>query len=206
MKTLLQITSSIYADVGQSTGLAKRYVASWREAHPDGKVIVRDLAKDPVPHIDAARFGAFISKPEERTAEQQEVVDYSDALIDELRQADVVVLGLPMYNFAIPSTLKAYFDHIARAGITFRYTEKGAVGLLKNKEVVVFAARGGAYAGTPLDTQTAYVVDFLAFLGMDTVEFVYAEGLAMGDERKQNALAKAHVAIERLVAPELIAA
>ena len=71
MKTLLQITSSIYADVGQSTGLAKRYVASWREAHPDGKVIVRDLAKDPVPHIDAARFGAFISKPEERTAEQQ---------------------------------------------------------------------------------------------------------------------------------------
>ncbi len=206
MKTLLQITSSIYADAGQSTRLAKRYVASWRDANPGGKVIVRDLAKDPVPHIDAARFGAFISKQGERTAEQQEVVDYSDALIDELRQADVVVLGLPMYNFAIPSTLKAYFDHIARAGVTFQYTEKGAVGLLKNKEVVVFAARGGAYVGTPLDTQTAYVVDFLAFLGMDTVEFVYAEGLAMGDESKQNALAKAHAAIERLVAPELIAA
>lgn len=206
MKTLLQITSSIYADSGQSTRLAKRYVAAWRDANPGGKVIVRDLAKDPVPHIDAARFGAFISKPEERTAEQQTVVDYSDALIEELRQANVVVLGLPMYNFAIPSTLKAYFDHIARAGVTFQYTEKGAVGLLKHKEVVVFAARGGAYVGTPLDTQTAYVVDFLAFLGMDTVEFVYAEGLAMGDESKQNALAKAHVAIERLVAPELIAA
>ena len=206
MKTLLQITSSIYADAGQSTRLAKRYVATWRDANPGGKVIVRDLAKDPVPHIDAARFGAFISKPGERTAEQQEVVDYSDTLIDELRQADVVVLGLPMYNFAIPSTLKAYFDHIARAGVTFQYTEKGAVGLLKNKEVVVFAARGGAYAGTPLDTQTAYVVDFLAFLGMDTVEFVYAEGLAMGEERKQNTLAIAHAAIERLVTPELIAA
>ncbi len=206
MKTLLQITSSIYADAGQSTGLAKRYVSTWLEANPDGKVIVRDLAKDPVPHIDAARFGAFISKPEERTAEQQEVVDYSDALIDELRQADVVALGLPMYNFAIPSTLKAYFDHIARAGVTFQYTDKGAVGLLKNKEVVVFAARGGAYVGTPLDTQTAYVIDFLAFLGMDTIEFVYAEGLAMGDERKQNALAAAHAAIERLVAPELVAA
>ena len=206
MKTLLQITSSIYTDAGQSTRLAKRYVAAWRDANPGGKVIVRDLAKDPVPHIDAARFGAFLSKPEERTAEQQEVIDYSDALIDELRRADVVVLGLPMYNFAIPSTLKAYFDHIARAGVTFQYTDKGAVGLLKNKEVVVFAARGGAYVGTPLDTQTAYVVDFLAFLGMDTVEFVYAEGLAMGDESKQNALVKAHAAIERLVAPELMAA
>ena len=206
MKTLLQITSSIYADAGQSTRLANRYVVAWREANPDGKVIVRDLAKDPVPHIDAARFGAFLSKPDERTAEQQEVVDYSDALIDELRRADVVVLGLPMYNFAIPSTLKAYFDHVARAGITFQYTEKGPVGLLKGKEVVVFAARGGAYVGTPLDTQTAYVVDFLSFLGMDTIEFVYAEGLAMGDEGKQNALAKAHSAIERLITPELIAA
>ena len=206
MKTLLQITSSIFTDAGQSTGLVKRYVAAWREANPDGKVVVRDLAKDPVPHIDAARFGAFLSKPDERTAEQQEVVDYSDALIAELRRVDVVVLGLPMYNFAIPSTLKAYFDHIARAGITFQYTDKGAVGLLKGKEVVVFAARGGAYVGTPLDTQTAYVVDFLAFLGMDTIKFVYAEGLAMGDERKQNALVKAHAAIERLVTPELIAA
>ena len=206
MKTLLQITSSIFTDAGQSTGLVKRYVAAWREANPDGKVLVRDLAKDPVPHIDAARFDAFLSKPEDRSAEQQEVVDYSDALIDELRQADVVVLGLPMYNFAIPSTLKAYFDHIARAGITFKYTDRGAVGLLKDKEVVVFAARGGAYVGTPLDTQTAYVVDFLAFLGMDTIEFVYAEGLAMGDERKQNALVKAHAAIERLVTPELVAA
>ena len=206
MKTLLQITSSIFTDAGQSTTLVKRYVAAWREANPDGQVLVRDLAKDPVPHIDAARFGAFLSKPDERTPEQQEVVDYSDVLVDELRQADVVVLGLPMYNFAIPSTLKAYFDHIARIGVTFQYTDKGPIGLLKGKEVVVFAARGGAYVGTPLDTQTAYVVDFLAFLGMNTVEFVYAEGLAMGDERKQDALVAAHAAIERLVTPELVAA
>ena len=206
MKTLLQITSSIYAEAGQSTRLVKRYVSAWREANPDGKVIVRDLAKDPVPHIDAARFGAFMSKLDERTAEQQKVVDYSDALIEELRQADTVVLGLPMYNFGIPSTLKAYFDHVARAGVTFKYTDKGAVGLLKGKEVVVLAARGGAYVGTPLDTQTSYVVDFLSFLGMNAVEFVYAEGLAMGEERKQSALARAHAEIERLVMPELIAA
>ena len=90
---------------------------------------------------------------------------YSDALISELKQADVLVLGLPMYNFGVPSQLKAYFDHIARVGVTFKYTEQGPVGLLTGKRVVVFAARGGLYAGTPLDTQTSYVRDFLRFLG-----------------------------------------
>ena len=206
MKTLLLITSSIYADAGQSTLLAQRYVSAWRDSNPGSKVLVRDLAREPVPHMDAARFGAFLSKPDERTAEQQHVLDYSDQLIDELRRADVIVLGLPMYNFAIPSTLKAYFDHVARAGVTFRYTDKGPVGLLTGKEVVVFAARGGIYAGTPLDTQTAYVRDVFAFLGMKRIEFVYAEGLAMGEERKHRALAAAHAAIERLTEPELAAA
>jgi len=203
MKTLLLITSSIYADAGQSTLLAQRYVSAWRESNPGSKVLVRDLAREPVPHMDAARFGAFLSRPDERTAEQQHVLNYSDKLIDELRRADVIVVGLPMYNFAIPSTLKAYFDHIARAGVTFRYTDKGPVGLLTGKEVVVFAARGGVYVGTPLDTQTSYVRDFFAFLGMKQVKFIYAEGLAMGEERKHSTLAEAHAAIERLVAPEL---
>ena len=94
------------------------------------------------------------------------MVAYSDALIDELKQADVIVLGLPMYNFGVPSQLKAYFDHIARAGVTFSYTAEGPVGLLTGKKVYVFAARGGLYAGTPLDTQTSYVRDFLRFLGI----------------------------------------
>jgi FMN-dependent NADH-azoreductase len=101
------------------------------------------------------------------------------------------VLGLPMYNFGVPSTLKAYFDHIARAGRTFKYTEKGPVGLLTGKKAFVFATRGGLYAGTPLDTQTSYVRDFLRFLGISDVEFVYAEGLALGDAPKSAALAKA---------------
>src|SRR5207237_7970112 len=134
------------------------------------------------------------------------VVDLSAALIDELHRADVIVLGLPMYNFGLPSALKAYFDHIARAGVTFRYSEKGPVGLLTGKKVYVFAARGGLYAGTPLDTQTAYVRDMLRFLGIDDVEFVYAEGLAIGAERKAAALSQAQRAIERLAAPEAIAA
>src|SRR5258706_6443044 len=201
MKTLLQIRSSIFSEGGQSSRLADRFVANWREWNPGGKVIVRDV--NPVPHLDAARFGAFLAKPGERTAEQQDVVAYSDGLIAELQQADVVVLGLPMYNFGLPSTLKAYFDHIARAGVTFRYTDKGAVGLVTGKEVYVFAARGGLYAGTPRDTQTQYVRDFLAFLGMSDVRFVYAEGLAISPASKEEALANPHAAIERLAPAEL---
>jgi FMN-dependent NADH-azoreductase len=191
MNTLLQINTSLFSSGGQSSRLAGEFAAAWRDSHPDGETIERDLAANPVPHLTAERFGAFLAKPEERTPEQHSVAAYSDALIDELRRADVVVIGLPMYNFGVPSTLKAYFDHVARAGVTFSYTEKGPLGLLKGKQVYVFATRGGAYAGTPLDTQTSYVRDFLRFLGMDDVEFVYAEGLAMGEAGKNASLARA---------------
>jgi FMN-dependent NADH-azoreductase len=201
MKTLLQLNASLFSDHGQSSQLAARYVAQWRAANPQGTVVARDLARDPLPHLSVERFQAFLASPEQRTPEQSAHAAASDALIDELKRSDVIVLGLPMYNFGIPSTLKAYFDHVARAGHTFRYTEKGPEGLLKGKRAVVFATRGGVYAGTPLDTQTAYVRDFLRFLGIDDVEFVYAEGLAMGDEPKARALAKAHEAIRSLDAP-----
>ena len=207
-KTLLQLNASLYAGAGQSTRLATEFVASWREHNPGATVIVRDLAVDPVPHLTAERFQAFIAKPGERTPEQHTAVAYSDGLIEELKQADVIVMGLPMYNFDVPSTLKAYFDHIARAGVTFRYTELGPVGLLTGKKVYVFAARGGSYAGTPHDMQTAYVRQFLGLLGMKDVEFIYAEGLAISEASKQAALSKAGQAIERLSAPvrEAIAA
>jgi FMN-dependent NADH-azoreductase len=200
MKTLLQINASMFADGGQSTRLAERFVATWRASHPHAKVSVRDLARDPVPHLTAERFGALLAKADERTAEQRAVAGYADALIDEIGRADVIVLGLPMYNFGIPSTLKAYFDHIARAGVTFRYTETGPVGLLTGKTVYVFAARGGMYAGTALDTQTGYVRDFLRFIGIDDVRFVYAEGLNLGAARQEAALQDAHAAIARLAA------
>jgi FMN-dependent NADH-azoreductase len=206
VKTLLQIKSSIFSDGGQSSQLAERFVAAWRDANPGGKVIVRDLARDPVPHLDATRFGAFLTEREKRTTDQQSVIAYSDTLISELKRADVVVLGLPMYNFGLPSALKAYFDHIARAGETFRYTEKGPVGLLTGKSVYVFAARGGLYAGTPRDTQTPYVRDFLSFLGMNDIEFVHAEGLAISEESKKQGIARAHAAIDSLVPPQLAAA
>src|SRR6266550_3990411 len=123
--TLLQINASIFSKHGQSTRLADEFVAAWRASNPTAQVVVRNLAEDAVPHLDAERFGAFLAKPGELTPEQQAVVDYSDALIDELKRADVLVLGLPMYNFGVPSTLKAYFDYIARVCQTSGYTENG---------------------------------------------------------------------------------
>lgn len=200
MKSLLQLNTSLFSTGGQSSQLADRFVAAWRANNPDAEVTVRDLAGNPLPHLDAERFLAFIARPEERTPRQQALAAESDALIDELRQADLIVLGLPMYNFGIPSTLKAYFDHIARAGVTFRYTASGPEGLLAGKKAVVFAARGGLYAGTPRDSQTAYVRDFLAFIGISEVEFVYAEGLNLGEPSKQAALAGAHERLEQLAA------
>ena len=206
MKNILQINASLFAENGQSTQLADRFVARLRKQHPEARLVRRSLGADPVPHLDGARFGAFLSKPEERTPEQQAVLDYSDALIAELKAADVIVLGLPMYNFGIPSQLKAYFDHVARAGHTFKYTENGPVGLVTGKKTYVFTAAGGKHAGTPSDVETDYVRIFLRFIGIEDVEFVYAEGLAYGEPAKQQALAQAHQAIERLTAPQALAA
>ena len=196
MKTILQIQSSLFNGNGQSSRLASAFVA---RAFPAAKLIVRDLARDPVPHLDAARFSAFTAKPEERTPEQQAVVAYSDALIDELRRADVIVLGLPMYNFGVSSQLKAWIDHIARAGETFRYTAGGPVGLLTGKKAYIFATRGGRYAGSAADTQTQYVRQLLEFVGIDDVEFVYAEGLAISEAARNAGLAAANERMETLL-------
>lgn len=206
MSTLLQLNTSIFSSGGQSSRLADQFVAAWRAQNPKGEVILRDLGRDPVPHLDAGRFQSFSAKPGERNAEQRAVVAYSDTLVGELKRAQVIVLGLPMYNFGVPSTLKAYFDHIARAGVTFRYSDNGSVGLLTGKKAYVFAARGGVYAGTALDTQTGYVRDFLRFVGIEDVEFIYAEGLNINEASKQAGLAQARGAIERLSAPQPLAA
>jgi FMN-dependent NADH-azoreductase len=201
MTTLLQINASIHNGKGQSSQLANQFVAAYQESHPAARIVVRDVAAaEPVPHLNGERFGAFIAKPGDRSAEQQAIVAYSDSLIEELKSASIIVIGLPMYNFGVPSQLKAYFDHIARAGVTFAYTEQGPKGLITGKKVFVFATRGGVYAGTPLDTQTSYVRDFLRFLGMTDVEFVYAEGLHLSPQTKDAGLARAGAEIARLAA------
>ena len=200
MTTLLQINASIHNGNGQSSQLADHFVAAFRERNPQVRLIKRDLGTDAVPHLTAERFSAFSAKPEELTPAQRAVLAYSDDLIDELRRADVIVLGLPWYNFGVPSQLKAYFDHITRARVTFRYTANGPEGLLTGKKVYVFAARGGVYAGTAVDTQTGYVRDLLRFLGMSDVEFVYAEGLSKGPQVRDASLAKAKAEAASLAA------
>jgi FMN-dependent NADH-azoreductase len=200
MKNLLQLNASIFSANGHSSQLANSFVTSWQTNHPDTQVTVRDLANEPLPHLDMQRVLAFSTAPELRTPEQQAFVDVSDKLITEIRQADIIVMGLPMYNFGIPSTLKAYFDYIARAGVTFRYTESGSIGLLTGKKVIVFATRGGLYAGTRLDTQTSYVRNYFNFLGISDVEFIYAEGLNKGEPSKEIALTKANLRLVELAA------
>jgi FMN-dependent NADH-azoreductase len=202
---LLHIDASIHSAQGQSSQLAARFIASFRTHHAGVVVDHLDLAVDGVPHLDAVRFAAFSTPVEQRSAAQRAAVDHSDRLIAQLARADVLVLGLPMYNFGVPSQLKAWFDHIARAGETFRYTEHGPVGLMNNKRAYVFATRGGLYVGTPLDTQTGYVRDFLRFIGIDKVEFVYAEGLAIADRRAAG-LADAASRIDRLAQFDSLAA
>jgi FMN-dependent NADH-azoreductase len=199
---ILQIKASVLGANSQSSRLADEFIAQF----PGAEVVERDLGAAPVPHLDGARVAAFVANPDERSTEQKAVVAYSDALIDELRRADVIVLGLPMYNFGVPSQLKAWFDHIARAGETFKYTEKGAVGLLTGKKAYVFAARGGLYAGTENDFQAPFVRQFLGFLGITNVEFVYAEGLALGEESRNNGIAAAHAGARRLAAQTRLAA
>lgn len=200
MKNILVITASIFGQDGQSSQLVNRTLEQLRASHGDLNIQQRDLAAEPVPHLDAERFGAFLTGADDRDGQQQRVVDYSDSLIKEVKQADIIVIGVPMYNFGIPSVLKAYFDHIARAGISFRYTENGPVGLLEDRPVYILAARGGIYAGTPNDAQTPFLRSFLGFLGLKDLHFVYAEGLNMGEDHKANALQQARRSIETLTA------
>jgi FMN-dependent NADH-azoreductase len=198
MSTLLQINASLAGANGQSSRLAQRFVADWQAKHPDGRVITRDLANEPVPHLTAERFQAFLSQPEARTDEQRTHAEYSDALIEEIKNADTIVFAVPMYNFSVPSTLRAYFDHIARGGVTFRYTATGPEGLLKGKKAYVFITRGGFYPDAA-DTQTPYLKQFLGFIGITDVSFVYAEGLNLGDESREKSLNQAHNAIGDLL-------
>lgn len=200
MTTLLQINSSVFSQGGQSSQLADHYVAAFQKSNPGTKVVTRDLAANPLPHLGGATVGAFFTPADQRNDEQKAAIALSDALVAEVQAADVIVIGAPMYNFNIPSVLKAYFDHIARAGLTFKYSEQGPVGLLTGKKAVVFSTRGGLYAGTPADVETPFVRQFLGFLGITDVNFVYAEGLAYGEEKKAEAMKAALAETEKLAA------
>jgi FMN-dependent NADH-azoreductase len=199
MATVLQINSSVLS-TGNANRLADRFVTRWQDNHRADRVVLRDLTRNPVPHLSDKTVAAFFTPADQRTAEQLDAVKLSDDLVAELKAADVIVMSVPMYNFGIPSPLKAWIDHVARAGITFKYTEKGPVGLLDGKKVYIIAARGGLHAGTERDAQTQYLKTVLAFLGLTDVEFVYAEGYAISPEQRAKAEAQAQERIHLLTA------
>jgi len=197
---VLQINSSARREASHSTRLANRIVQRLRDADPDATLAVRDLGLKPHPVLDEAALGALFTPAPQRTPEQAARVALDDALIAEIQAADVVVLGVPMYNFGVPASLKNWIDAIARAGVTFRYTEKGPEGLLKGKKVYVALTRGGQYRNTPSDTQVPYLTTVFTFLGLADVHFVYAEGLALGPDAEQSAIASAYEQIDEAVA------
>jgi FMN-dependent NADH-azoreductase len=197
---ILQINSSARAGNSHSSKLANAIVDKLRAAHPGAALKLRDLGANPHPELDEAALGALFSPAETRTPEQQARVALDDALIAEVQAADVLVLGVPMYNFGVPAQLKHWIDAIARANVTFHYTANGPEGLLKGKKVYVALTRGGIYRDTPADVQTQYLKTFFGFLGMTDIEFIYAEGLAMGPDAERQGLESAMEQIEEAVA------
>ena len=197
---ILQINSSARSNGSESTRLADAIVAKLAAATPSAQLTRRDLAVTPHPVIDEATLGALFTPADQRTPEQAARVALDDALIAELLAADVIVIGSPMYNFGITVQLKSWFDAVARAGATFRYTATGPEGLVKGKKVYVTMARGGFHKEGGHDVQTQHLKTFLGFLGMTDVSFVYSEGLGMGPEAVATAQAKADAEIEAEVA------
>ncbi|SFU68263.1 FMN-dependent NADH-azoreductase [Pseudoduganella namucuonensis] len=203
MANVLYINSSVRNTGSLSRQLSAEFVAKWKAANPADTIVERDLAANPVPHLTEQMMGAFFTPAEARNAEQAHTVKTSDTLVAEVQAADVIVIGAPMYNFSVSSTLKAWIDHIARAGVTFKYTETGPVGLLTGKKVYVFTASGGVYSegpGAAYDHLATYLRAVLGFLGITDISFIRAEGVAMGEQALADTLAKSRQSIAELVA------
>lgn len=188
MHNILLINSSLNGEQGNSNQLANEFVEALT-AQISVNIVERDLNKHEISHLSQQEMSAWMTAPNVRNEEQHELANISDQLVEEVKANDTIVVGMPMYNFGIPSLFKAWIDRVARAGITFKYTEQGPVGLLTDKKVIIVAARGGMYVGTPKDTQTQYLKDFFAFIGITDIEFIYAEGLNM--PAKEKSLVKA---------------
>lgn len=197
MTQVLVIESSANLASSVSRDLTKTFLA----AHPDAQVVTHDLVTDTVPHLGVDLIGGFFGKPEELNEAQAAAIALSDKLIGQVEAADVIVIGAAMYNFSIPSTLKAWIDHILRAGRTFKYTENGPQGLVTGKKVVLFLASGGIYSEgpyKPYDFQETYLRAALGFIGLTDVTVVRAEGMALGADAAAKAIADAKAATAAL--------
>jgi len=191
---ILHVTSSPRGSASYSNRVAANVLDELRARNPGATVTVRDLAREPLPHIGDDFVAATRSPNGPQTDAQRALLARSDELVDELFAADVIVIAAPMINFTIPSNLKAWIDYVARAGRTFRYSEKGPEGLVKGKQVILVAARGGVYsdAGHALDFQVPYLKGVLGFLGMTDVEVLEVEGTAYGPDAAEKAVAGAN--------------
>jgi FMN-dependent NADH-azoreductase len=200
MSKLLHIDSSILGGNSVSRQLTAQIVASWRAAHPATEVSYLDLAVETPSHLSAESLGFRMPAGAiPLTDAQQRENAISEALVAQFLAAEVVVIGAPLYNFAIPTQLKSWIDRIAQVGRTFTYTDKGPVGLAGGKTVIIASARGGVYstsdAGNAMEHQESYLKTVLGFMGVTDVRFVRAEGLAMGEAAKTAALAAAELDI-----------
>lgn len=191
MSRVLVIESSARQQGSVSRELTQQFIAQWQAANPADQIQVRDVAANPLPHLDLTLLGGWMTPAEQQSEAEKAALSRSNELTEELLAADVLVLAAPMYNFAIPSTLKTWFDHVLRAGVTFKYTETGPQGLLTGKRAIVLTARGGIYAGSALDHQEPYLRQVLAFIGIHDVQFIHAEGMNMGGEFVEKGLAQA---------------
>jgi FMN-dependent NADH-azoreductase len=203
MPTVLVLTSSALGEASVSNHLVREAVKALNARHPGLKTIVRDLGSNPVPHLTRDSAAAIRGADPVNEAQAQALA-LSGELISELKAADIIVIGAPMYNFGMASTLKSWFDYVARAGVTFRYTENGPVGLIEGKRAIVIESRGGLYSEGPaqvLDSQEPHIRNLLGFMGIGNVTFVRAEKLAFGPEARaqaiEAALSKLGDAVER---------
>jgi FMN-dependent NADH-azoreductase len=195
---ILQINSSARSTGSESSRLADVIVAKIA-AEKASTLVKRDLGANPHPALDEPTLQALFTPADQRTAEQAARVALDDALIAQVQAADVIVIGAPMYNFGMTVQLKGWFDAIARAGVTFRYTETGPVGLLQGKKVYVALTRGGMHRDGATDTQVPHLKTILGFLGMTDVQFVYAEGMGMGPDAVAKAKAQAQAEIDAVL-------
>ena len=176
---LLCLNPSIFGSSAKCYELTDHAVAGLLAKYPDAHLTNRDLDGS-IDHLSLAEFEANSTPSSKRTPEQAQLAQFADLLIEELQAADVVVIGVPMYNFAMPTTLSSWFDRVLRAGVTFGYTESGPKGLLSDKRVLLCLTRGGTYLGSELDAQTPLLKTLTGFVGLTDVSFVYAEGLSQG--------------------------
>lgn len=185
MMQVLTIQSSLFGTNGVTSTLLQQLTQQWSKLTETVNFTHRDVSTDPLPHLDAALLQSLATENQQRTAAQQALVSQADQLIAELQRADVLVLTAPLYNFNIPSTLKAWFDHIARAKVTFRYTEQGPEGLLQGKKALILMATGGVEPNSPADIASPYLKLMLNFIGITDIEFVYAAGVNRSQHKEQ---------------------